>query len=67
MARNGSAYVSQSGYVYNKNNHFGGVSAIYGDMAPFVFADGHAKVMRPTATNPDGRNRPTENMWDAYR
>jgi prepilin-type N-terminal cleavage/methylation domain-containing protein/prepilin-type processing-associated H-X9-DG protein len=35
--------------------------------ANFVFADSHAKSMKPSATNPDGINRPGENLWDATR
>jgi prepilin-type processing-associated H-X9-DG protein len=33
----------------------------------FCFADGHAKAFRPEQTNPDGINRPQDNMWDAKR
>jgi hypothetical protein len=32
-----------------------------------VFCDGHAKVMKPVATNPNSTTRPQDNMWDAYR
>jgi prepilin-type N-terminal cleavage/methylation domain-containing protein len=67
MARNGSPYTSQTGYVYNKNNHDGGVSATFSGNAVFVFCDGHSKALKPVATNPDGFNRPNDNMWDAYR
>jgi prepilin-type N-terminal cleavage/methylation domain-containing protein len=67
MARDGSPYKSQNGYVYNKNNHDGGVSAAYAGLAVFVMCDGHAKAMKPVQTNPDGKNRPADNMWDAYR
>jgi prepilin-type N-terminal cleavage/methylation domain-containing protein len=67
MARNGSQYVSQNGVVYNKNNHDGGVSATFSGFGVFVFCDGHAKALKPVATNPDGLNRPNDNMWDAYR
>ncbi|RYG49230.1 prepilin-type N-terminal cleavage/methylation domain-containing protein [bacterium] len=67
VARNGTEYKSQNGVVYNKNNHDGGVSASYSGTAVFVFTDGHAKGMKPVATNPDGKNRPKDNMWDAYR
>ena len=35
--------------------------------ATFVFADGHAKSMVPEATNPDGRGRPQDNMWNSKR
>jgi prepilin-type N-terminal cleavage/methylation domain-containing protein len=67
MARNGQPYKSQSGVVYNLNNHDGGVSAAYSGNGTFVFCDGHAKAMKPVQTNPDGKNKPTENKWDAYR
>lgn len=66
MARDGSAYKSPEGVEFNKNNHDGGVSVVYG-VTPYVFADGHAKAMKPAATNPDGKNRPQDNLWDAYR
>jgi len=48
----------------------GGVSVPGNDpngKANFAFADGHAKSMTPSATNPDGANRPKDNMWDAKR
>ena len=67
MARNGTPYVSQSGYVYNKSNHDGGVSATFSGLGVFVFTDGHAKAMKPVQTNPNGAVRPNDNMWDAYR
>ncbi|HVL39242.1 MAG TPA: prepilin-type N-terminal cleavage/methylation domain-containing protein [Fimbriimonadaceae bacterium] len=66
MQRNGQPYVSQNGFVYNKNNHNGGVS-MHNGVGIFVFTDGHAKAMAPVATNPNQRNRPQDNMWDAYR
>ncbi|RYG24823.1 prepilin-type N-terminal cleavage/methylation domain-containing protein [bacterium] len=67
MARDGSAYKSQNGYVYNKNNHDGGVSATFSGSGVFVFCDGHASALKPVVTNPDGKNRPNDNKWDAYR
>ncbi|MGV3618823.1 MAG: prepilin-type N-terminal cleavage/methylation domain-containing protein [Fimbriimonas sp.] len=33
----------------------------------FLFADGHAKSLKPVATNPDPVNQPDRNMWDATR
>lgn len=33
----------------------------------FAFADGHAKTMAPTATNPDPVGQPKNNLWDATR
>lgn len=45
----------------------GAVDPIHLETANFLFADGHVKSMRPTATNPDLVNRPQDNMWDAKR
>ena len=45
----------------------GAVSAHHSEMANFVFADSHAKAMRPYATNPDPNNHPELNMWNAQR
>ncbi len=42
------------------NAHPGGQNCV-------AFVDGHAKAMKPEATNPDGKNRPQDNMWDATR
>ena len=33
----------------------------------FAFADGHAKSMRPEATNPDPINKADSNMWNSKR
>jgi prepilin-type N-terminal cleavage/methylation domain-containing protein/prepilin-type processing-associated H-X9-DG protein len=45
----------------------GAVSVKHLEMANFLFVDGHAKAMRPTATNPDPANRPQDNMWNVKR
>jgi prepilin-type N-terminal cleavage/methylation domain-containing protein len=45
----------------------GAVSAPYAGQAVFVFTDGHAKSMIPSATNPDPNNLPQSNMWDGLR
>jgi prepilin-type N-terminal cleavage/methylation domain-containing protein/prepilin-type processing-associated H-X9-DG protein len=45
----------------------GAISAVHTGQSNFVFADGHAKAMRPVQTNPDGVNRPDLNLWDAKR
>lgn len=45
----------------------GGVSAPVNGMTVFVFADGHAKVMKPINTNPDPKLHPELNMWNALR
>jgi prepilin-type N-terminal cleavage/methylation domain-containing protein/prepilin-type processing-associated H-X9-DG protein len=52
---------------YNTNGPNGGVMAVHLETANFLFADGHAKAMRPVATNPDPVGRPQDNMWDALR
>ena len=36
-------------------------------LANFSFSDGHAKSMKPTATNPDPIAKPDLNMWNADR
>lgn len=65
-ARTGAKYQT-NGVTWNLNDHFGGVAVVYSGMTPYVFCDGHAKVLNPVATNPDGTNKPNDNMWDAYR
>lgn len=45
----------------------GALSDRHSGQTNFVFADGHAKSMRPVQTNPDGVNKPELNMWDAKR
>ena len=45
----------------------GSVSAPHAKMSNFLFVDGHVKSMKPEATNPDGNNRPSLNMWDVKR
>ena len=45
----------------------GAVSTKHNDRANFLFCDGHVKAMIPTATNPDPKNQPQNNMWDARR
>lgn len=52
---------------YDPTGPNGGVMPIHLEMANFAFADGHAKAMRPPATNPDPVKRPQDNMWDATR
>ena len=58
---------------YGTNNQIfeyginGAVSASYAGQAPFVFIDGHAKSMIPSATDPDPVNLPQSNMWDGLR
>ena len=45
----------------------GAVTAKHSEMSNFAFVDGHVKAMKPIQTNPDGLNRPLDNMWDATR
>jgi prepilin-type processing-associated H-X9-DG protein/prepilin-type N-terminal cleavage/methylation domain-containing protein len=45
----------------------GAISTPHSGMSNFLFADGHAKSMKPVQTNPDGVNKPNLNMWDAVR
>ena len=52
---------------YDVNGPNGSVTAIHFDMANFLFADGHVKALRPTATNPNGNYTGGNNMWDAKR
>jgi prepilin-type N-terminal cleavage/methylation domain-containing protein/prepilin-type processing-associated H-X9-DG protein len=61
-----------SGPSHNPNAPYpdgpnGSVSAPHAGMCNFLFCDGHAKAMHPTATNPDPVNQPQNNMWDASR
>lgn len=62
---NGTRAVTANAYDPNGPN--GTVSAIHFDQANFLFADGHVKSMRPTATNPKGEALGGSNMWDAKR
>ncbi|MDX2066567.1 MAG: prepilin-type N-terminal cleavage/methylation domain-containing protein [Fimbriimonadaceae bacterium] len=45
----------------------GGVSAPYSGRANFVFTDSSARSITPGQSNPDGENRPLDNMWDGLR
>lgn len=45
----------------------GAVSAHYTGQAVVVFLDGHAKSMKPIATNPNPTANPEKNMWDGKR
>lgn len=49
------------------NGPDGAVTAKHSGQANFAFADGHAKSMKPSATNPDPKNHPELNMWNATR
>ncbi len=45
----------------------GAATPVHNGQAVFVFCDGHAKSMNPTATDPDPVNQPQNNMWNATR
>lgn len=45
----------------------GGCPTKHSGMTNFIFVDGHVKAMKPEQTNPDGNNRPQDNLWDARR
>jgi prepilin-type processing-associated H-X9-DG protein len=45
----------------------GAVSLHNNHLANFAMADGHAKALDATSTDPDPVNRPQDNMWDADR
>lgn len=49
------------------NGKNGAVSSKYSNQAVFVFIDGHAKSMNPSATNPDPVNKKDLNLWDGKR
>lgn len=68
----GSAVSVPSRYAGGKPNPYpngpdGAVSSPHNGLATFVFVDGHAKAMKPVATDPDSVNQPQNNMWDATR
>ncbi len=49
------------------NGPNGAVSTTHSNMANFLFIDGHAKAMVPSATNPDPVHHPELNLWLASR
>jgi prepilin-type N-terminal cleavage/methylation domain-containing protein/prepilin-type processing-associated H-X9-DG protein len=64
--RNPSAIVNGIDTAW-PNGPNGAVTAHHSGMANFVFVDGHAKAMRPAATDPDPNNHPELNMWNGRR
>jgi prepilin-type N-terminal cleavage/methylation domain-containing protein/prepilin-type processing-associated H-X9-DG protein len=46
---------------------YGAVEASSNGTSNFAFADGHAKAMKPERTNPGGKTKQEENMWNANR
>ncbi len=58
---------AQTANPYDSNGPNGSVTAIHLETANFLFADGHVKSLRPTATNPKGEAMNGDNMWDALR
>lgn len=57
----------ESGTVAFPNGRRGAVSLTNAGNANFVFSDGHAKSMKPEATNPDPINLKDRNLWDGTR
>ncbi len=49
------------------NGSRGAVSVTNTTNSNFVFVDGHAKAMKPEATNPDPVNQKDKNLWDSSR
>lgn len=58
---------AHSGGVGFNESADGAVSTKFSGQGIFVFSDGHAKAMKPVATNPDQINTPNLNKWDALR
>ncbi len=69
----GTRTVAPSGYpgnIYAENDpkdKAGTMSAHFSGTGTVSFVDGHAKAMKPEATNPDPINTPEKNMWDGRR
>jgi len=61
---NGKAHAGGVGFNEGPN---GAVSAKFSGQGNFVFTDGHAKSMVPSATNPNQQATPKLNKWDALR
>jgi prepilin-type N-terminal cleavage/methylation domain-containing protein/prepilin-type processing-associated H-X9-DG protein len=49
------------------NGPDGSVSFHHTNLGNFLFADGHAKAMKPSSTNPDGWRHPELNLWISNR
>jgi prepilin-type processing-associated H-X9-DG protein len=49
------------------NGPDGGAATKHNGLNNMVFVDGHAKAMKPSATNPHPWNLPARNMWDVTR
>jgi len=49
------------------NGPNGSVSSRHTGRSNFLFADGHAKAMIPSTTNPSGWNQPQNNLWISNR
>lgn len=64
QSSNGKAHTGGIGFNENED---GAVSTKFSGQGNFVFCDGHAKSMKPVATNPNQITRPQDNMWDGLR
>jgi prepilin-type N-terminal cleavage/methylation domain-containing protein/prepilin-type processing-associated H-X9-DG protein len=71
-------HISWSGYLpdgtraavtnpYDAAGPNGRVTPHHLETANFLFADGHVKALRPTATNPNPGANPQDNMWNGRR
>jgi len=58
---------AESASVTYPNGRRGAVSLTNAGNSNFVFTDGHAKSMKPEATDPDPVNMKDKNMWDGTR
>lgn len=64
--RNGNPY-QVNGKNWVLDNRLGGMNADWAKKSVVVWADGHANVVNPIATNPDPTNQPGKNLWDSSR
>ena len=61
---NGKAHRGGVGFNLDEN---GAVSTKFTGNGIFTFSDGHAKAMKPSATNPNQTTSPQLNKWDGLR
>ena len=68
LVPNGQRVATTPSNPYDGNGPNGGVMAVHQGLANFVFADGHAKAMKPSATDPTlYAAGDVGNMWVANR